>query len=121
MTIIVTSCREFQEKVLKMRDSVMLDADLLNRFYKHKVRFINLRYIEKGRQESRNNICLRFSDLLPNDKYVEIYMSVADFHSYAIDSSTPLSNGVVYEIWCQWKKNSSLESHILQVLYINTI
>ena len=127
MTVTITTYDEYIEKVVKLRDSLLLlHIDELNKFYKHKIRFINMKYIEsittqKEKFGSFENIPLTFTDLLPNNNDdIQMYMNVSDFHSYTMASSSDplLQNGMVYELWCQWSFDSSLNEYILKILFL---
>ena len=127
MTVTITTYDEYREKVLKLRDSLLLlHIDEMNKFYKHKIKFMNMKYIESininnEKFESLENIPLTFTDVLPNNNNViQMYMNVSDFHSYTMASSSDplLQNGMVYELWCQWSFDSSLNEYILKILFL---
>lgn len=64
-----------------------------------------------------NDILLTFTDMLPNDDLIKLYVDVSDFHQYESEEYF-LQNGMVYEIWCGWKYDTEINDYKLKILYL---
>lgn len=82
------------------------------------MKYIENKNITEVQNITSNEIFLTFTDTLPNDDLIKLYVDVSDYYGYVMGDYF-LQNGMVYEIWCGWKYDTKIKDYKLKILYLD--